>query len=177
MIGHEGFDFGRRGGQPDQVEAHAPGERGAIGLGLRRHLRAANPANTIRSMASCGSTPSDERRRRPAELRPARSAAATNAPGTWLPRRSTAAAWRSPPRQSTQLGRVRRHRFVGIVAGDATEQFAFVGLAGNDRPIARFQFLQGQVANIEPQPGFALVDVGAVAGEALVGEDRAARRG
>ena len=70
------------------------------------------------------------------------------------------------------LSRVgRRHEIVLIVRRDAPDQFALAWLAGDDRRGA-VEIGQGTFASVEPQIGLALLGVGAVAGEAVVAEQR-----
>ena len=70
------------------------------------------------------------------------------------------------------LARVgRRHEVVLVVRDDAGDQFALAWLAGHDRRGA-VEFGQGAVAGVEPQIGLALRGIGAVAGEAVVAEQR-----
>ncbi len=61
----------------------------------------------------------------------------------------------------------RRHHLVRIRRVDALDQFAFVWLAGNDG----FLFHR-DLAHVQPELGLALVLVRAVAGKAVVGQDR-----
>ena len=60
----------------------------------------------------------------------------------------------------------RRHPHRFVVARDPRDQFARRGIAGDDRRLNR------PVARVEPQLRLATFRVGAMAEEALVGEDR-----
>ena len=62
----------------------------------------------------------------------------------------------------------RRHQVVGVFGEDALHQLALVGLAGNEGLLR-----DGVLAHIEAELGLALLLVGAVAEEAVVGKDRA----
>ena len=84
-----------------------------------------------------------------------------------------------PPRQQRHLlGREllvllgRRHHVVLVRGGDAPHQLAAVGIAGDDRHLARLRLAEGRLPLIEPQPGLALRRIRPVAGEAVVGENR-----
>lgn len=57
--------------------------------------------------------------------------------------------------------------------GDAADQFAFTGLAGDDGQAAGLGGLEGVGLDVEPELGLALALVRAVAGEAVLGEDGA----
>ena len=65
-----------------------------------------------------------------------------------------------------------RHAQIGVVALDPVDQLALVRLAGHDRHAAALELGEGPFLGVEPQPGLALLIVGAVAGEAIVREDR-----
>ena len=66
----------------------------------------------------------------------------------------------------------RRHPLLGVVRGDPAVELALVELAGDDRRAARRRS-GGRIATVvEPQLAFALLGVGTVALEALVGQDR-----
>ena len=60
----------------------------------------------------------------------------------------------------------RRHLLVGVCVADAPDQLAAGGVAGLDDA-------HRLVAQVQPQIPFAVLLVGAVAGEAVVREDRA----
>ena len=64
------------------------------------------------------------------------------------------------------LARRRRHLLVGIGRGDALDQRAFVRLAGHDRRVAA-EVSRRPFADIQPQVGFAMLRIRAVAIEAV----------
>ena len=62
-------------------------------------------------------------------------------------------------RRSERLCRLAAgHHLVGVVAEDAGDQLALVGLAGDDRLLG-----EGRLADVEPEAGLAVVLVRAVA--------------
>jgi hypothetical protein len=65
------------------------------------------------------------------------------------------------------------HLEVGVVVFDSIDQVAFIGPARHDRWLTIIELGKRPVAGVEPQFGFALLVVGAVAGEAVVRKDRA----
>ncbi len=67
----------------------------------------------------------------------------------------------------------RGHREFGVVDLDAEDQVAGVGVAGDDGGGAGFEGEGGSLGHIEAETGLALALVGAVAGEAVLGEDGA----
>ena len=70
------------------------------------------------------------------------------------------------------LSRVGRwHEIILIVRRDAPDQFALAWLAGDDRRGA-VEIGQGALPSVEPQIGLTLLGVGAVAGKAVVTEQR-----
>ena len=70
------------------------------------------------------------------------------------------------------LARLRRwHHFGGLAGDDAGHQLALVAVTGNNRPRTRFQGQAGFALDIEPQPRLPLAGIGAMTGEAIVGED------
>ena len=71
-------------------------------------------------------------------------------------------------RRKRAVGIQRRHHVIRVRGEDAHDQFALLGLAGNDRAFAQRDF-----AVIEAQLGFALVRVRAVAMKAVLRKDRA----
>ena len=66
-----------------------------------------------------------------------------------------------------------RHLLVFVVGEDAGDECAFVRLAKNDGEVAGLGGLQGILADMEAEAGFAVSFVGAVTVEAFVREDRA----
>jgi len=67
----------------------------------------------------------------------------------------------------------RRHHEVGIVACDTGDEFTGGGVTGHDRDGAAVEFSHRHRPIVETQPGLTVLGVGAVAGEAAVGEQRA----
>ena len=65
---------------------------------------------------------------------------------------------------------VRRHELEIILGADSQVELARGRVSGGDGAVAA-TILEGALPGIEPQVGIALVRVGAVAGEALVGEE------
>ena len=68
-------------------------------------------------------------------------------------------------------------RSSGVVRRDAADEFAVCRLSGNDGRLAVIELLDRRVAQVEPQAAFAVLFVGPVAGETVLGQDRAAFRG
>jgi len=66
-----------------------------------------------------------------------------------------------------------RHHEVGIGTRDPGDQFAVIGVAGDDRPAATFEFAEGGRAEIQPEASFPTFLIRAVALEAPVGKDGA----
>ncbi len=67
----------------------------------------------------------------------------------------------------------RRHHVVLVGMGDAADQFALGGLAGDDGESAGLGGLEGVGLEVEAELGLALALVRAVAGEAVLGKDGA----
>ena len=65
----------------------------------------------------------------------------------------------------------RRHHHVGVGGMQAGDQFASLWIAGRDRPYA-IAVSHRTLRGIEPQVGLAVAGIGAVAGKAVVGQDR-----
>lgn len=63
-----------------------------------------------------------------------------------------------------------RHDVVGVMGGDAAEEFAVIGVAGDDGGVAGFGFPEGGFLDVEAEVAFAFIGIGAVAGEAVFGE-------
>ena len=70
------------------------------------------------------------------------------------------------------LGLGRRHHVIRVVGEDAVHDFALVGLAGDDRGLAGFSFAVRGFRKVEAELTFARMFVHAVAGEAVLGQDR-----
>ena len=66
----------------------------------------------------------------------------------------------------------RRHQVVLVAGGDAGEQLAPGRFAGNHRRVA-VEIGHYSFACVEPETGLAMIGIRPVAGEAVVGEDRA----
>ena len=95
------------------------------------------------------------------------------------PVRGIGGAGRDPGRQELLLlGREhvvalrRGHHHVGIGLVQASDQFALFGVARHDRPAAAFEFRDGRVTIVEPQAPAAVMLVGAVAGKAVMRQER-----
>ena len=67
----------------------------------------------------------------------------------------------------------RRHDVVRVVGKDAVDDFALVGLTGDDGEFARLAFTVGRFREVEAEFTFTRMVVHAVASEAMLGEDRA----
>ena len=65
----------------------------------------------------------------------------------------------------------RGHDVVGVMGGDAAEELALVGVAGDDGGVAGFGFAEGGFLDVEAEVAFAFIGIGAVAGEAVFGEN------
>ncbi len=61
----------------------------------------------------------------------------------------------------------------GVGGGDAADEFAAVGIAGDDGEASLAEVDAGAGFGVEAEFGLAFGGVGTVAGEALVGEDGA----
>ena len=66
----------------------------------------------------------------------------------------------------------RRHDVIGVVRYDALDEFALLGLAGEDDEVA-FTVALGVLFVVEAQFALAAFVVGAVAGDTVLGQDRA----
>ena len=64
-----------------------------------------------------------------------------------------------------------RHEFVRIGVGEPGDEFAGGGVAWDDGGFAGFGGFEGGVADVEAETAFAVIGVGAVAVEAVVGKD------
>ncbi len=164
----ERIDFFQRRRQPGQVERDPADQRITIGHFRRREALPLEPGK-------------DEiidfipRPRRAVHVRQRRSHRFDVRPVLCVCR-----PFAHPLREELQLARrelfaalLGRHRDVGVVAGDALDQFALVGLPGDDRRVTP-QVLPRAVLGVKPQtvsPPFAFLRVGPVALEAVVGED------
>jgi hypothetical protein len=71
------------------------------------------------------------------------------------------------------VGIRRRHDVVGICGGDATPEFAGIGVTGFESDATVLVGGEGAFGGIETETGLAMLGVKAVAGEALVGEEGA----
>lgn len=67
----------------------------------------------------------------------------------------------------------RGHDVVGVMGGDAAEEFAVFWVAGDDGGVTGFGFAEGGFLDVEAEVAFAFVGIGAVAGEAVFGENGA----
>jgi hypothetical protein len=67
----------------------------------------------------------------------------------------------------------RGHDVVGVMGGDAAEELAVIGVAGDDGGVAGFGFTEGGFLDVEAEVAFAFIGIGAVAGEAVFGENGA----
>jgi len=152
-----------RGGQADQVERQSPGQRRAIGLGGggQADLLLTHGQQCVDRMG---------RRRRDWQRR---ALDGCKRP-VILPRGTgsnpLAQHLNLLPRELLACRR-RRHPQGIVTACNACKQFALVGLARGDRLMIADRG-RGARLGVEPQVGFALVLVGAVAGETILGQDR-----
>ena len=65
------------------------------------------------------------------------------------------------------------HEFVRVGVGEPGDEFAGGGVAGDDGGFTGFGGFEGGVADVEAETAFAVIGVGSVAVEAVVGEDGA----
>ena len=166
-VGYEGIDIGWQWRQPGEVDRQPPRERLAVGLGIRRKLRPLEP----RKDEAVDRTATPRRIANRRHLRP------------FHPRERPVALILGPLldpavedcglRRRDRLAEMwRRHHDVGIGARNPGEKFTLVGLSRHDRPRPAAQFSGGVGGQIETQARLSLGIIGAVAGEAPVGEDR-----
>ena len=66
----------------------------------------------------------------------------------------------------------RRHEILGILRGDAGDDLTLSGITGHDRVVSS-QIGPGPLWGVETQFGLAVILIGAVAVEAVVGQNRA----
>lgn len=63
------------------------------------------------------------------------------------------------------------HQVILIGSQDAVDEFAFVGFPGHDGGFAGFGGFEGVIAEVESEAAFDFLGVGAVAREAIIGEE------
>ena len=169
-VGHEGIDLIGRRRQAREVEREPPGERGPVGLGLRREPLGleAGEDEAIDVVSRPGRIPHR------GHVRPPRRDVG--------PVRLVGGARGDPAPQEVDLGRLQRlagirrgHHHVGIRRRDPGDQFARVGRAGNDGGVAvevggrPGERVESQAVGPAPMAVFA---IGAVATDAPVREER-----
>ena len=161
-VGEERLNLGRRGGQSGDVEARAADERDAIGLGLEGEATGGElfSDNRVDAGRGLGRLGLHGRHERPVRLvgRPFGDPAFER--GHLL------------GRESADLGLGGRHHDVWIIGDDAGKQLAGRRVLRHDRPQSALELLGRLLEGVEPQARLPVAAVGAVAGEAVVREDR-----
>ena len=167
-VGEVGVEHFRRRRESGEVEGHPAGKRAAVGLGRRGQAvgfelgehegieRLAHPV----LLADFRQRVADDRLERPVAL----------VHGAVL----DPLADHRDLFLRQQLVRLRwRHDLILVVRKHALEGGAGIGVAGHDGGVAVLVRRSGRVADIEPQFRLAGLAVGTMAGEAVLGKDRA----
>ena len=165
-VGEVSVDLGRRRRQTGEIEREPANERARIGVGGGFEAVALDASEHEAVDPVDGPVgPRDGRRGMIARrhIRPVRRVGRTGG---------------DPLRERLLVGRREhvvalgwRHDRVGIGLVDSGDQFALIGVAGDDGPAAAVEFGRGRVAVVEPQAPPAVMLVGPVAGEAVVRQD------